>query len=180
MSNHVLKVSSSNQLVSGYPNCDFLHPSRQIKLQNLETAQQNLAVVPTSDRRVIYKTVENRGVVHSWESVRYNAEGCKALAWERQCHRWPLLGIRQHSNVHMNDVIYYHYSWNQNGNKKKVIKTKYHKESAAGRQIQANKQKEKNSQQAASSSSIPQQNASSTSKPANVIKSLKGRVTSKV
>lgn len=152
-----------------------------MKLQNPETTQPNLAVVATSDRRVTYKTVENRGVVHSWESVRYHAEGCKALAWERQCHRWPLMGTTQHSNVHMIDVIYFHYSWNQNGNKKiKVTKTKYHKESAAGRQIRGNKQKEKNSQQAASSFSIPQQNASSISKPASVIKSLKGRVTPKV
>lgn len=65
MSNHVLKVPSPNQLVNGYPNCDILHPSRQMKLQNLETAQQNLAAVPTSDRRVTYTTVENRGVVQS-------------------------------------------------------------------------------------------------------------------
>lgn len=66
--------------------------------------------------------VVNRGVVHSWESVRYHAEGFKALAWERQCHRWTPLGTRQHSNVHMNDVIYFHYSWNQNGNKKKLLR----------------------------------------------------------
>jgi len=65
MSNHVLKVSSPNQLVSGYPNCDIIHPSRQMKLQNLQTAQQNLAVAPTSDRSVTYITVENRRVVHS-------------------------------------------------------------------------------------------------------------------
>jgi len=64
MSNYVLKVSSPNQLVSGYPNCD-IHPSRQIKLQNRETDQQNLAVVPRSDGRVTYITVENRSVVHS-------------------------------------------------------------------------------------------------------------------
>jgi len=65
MSNHVLKASSPNQLVSGYPNCDTLYPSGQMKLQNLETAQQNLAVVPTSDRKLTYITVKNRGVIHS-------------------------------------------------------------------------------------------------------------------
>jgi hypothetical protein len=61
---------------------------------------------------------------------------------------------------------------------KKVIKTKSHEESAAGRHIQANKQKEKNFQQAASSSSTLQQNASSIS-PASVRKSVKDRVTYK-
>jgi len=63
---------------------------------------------------------------------------------------------------------------------KKVIKTKNHEKSAAGRQIQANKQKEKNFQQAASSSSTLPQNASSISKPASVRKSMKDRVTSKL
>jgi hypothetical protein len=43
---------------------------------------------------------------------------------------------------------------------KKVIKTKSHEESAAGRHIQANTQKVKNFQQAASSYSTLQQNAS--------------------
>jgi hypothetical protein len=63
---------------------------------------------------------------------------------------------------------------------KKVIKTKNHEESAEGRQIQANKQKEKNFQQAACSSSTFQQNASSISKPASVRKSMKDRVTYKL
>ena len=65
VSNHVLKVSSPNQLVSGYLNCDILHPSRQMKLQNIETAKQNLAGMLTSDRKVTYIIVENRGVVYS-------------------------------------------------------------------------------------------------------------------